>query len=143
MALDISHLESLKKSYFNILALFLGQEKVESRYVHCLLKWGFHLHLNPADIKTVGEDLDQIKFSRPDEKIERLEAIYHLVQMIYMDKVVEDVELEVATIYAEKLGFKPAVVSGLFQSIATATYDEADTRDVRKEVLDFLKMQDF
>jgi hypothetical protein len=143
MALDISHLESLKKSYFNILSLFLGQDKVESRYVHCLLKWGFHLHLNPDDIKTVGEDLDQIKFSKPDEKIERLEAIYHLVQMIYMDKVVEDVELEVATIYAEKLGFKPSIVSGLFHSIATATYDNADTRDVRKEVLDFLKMQDY
>jgi hypothetical protein len=143
MALSESHLESLKKSYFNILALFLGQEKVESKYVHCLLKWGFHLQLNPADVKTVGEDLDQMKFSKPEEKIERLEAIYHLVQMIYMDKVVEDVELEVATIYAERLGFKPSVVAGLFQSIATATYDEADTRDVRKEVLDFLKMQDF
>ena len=143
MALSASTLESVKKSYFNILALFLGHEKVESRYVHCLLKWGFQLHLNPADLRLIGEDLSQMQFSKPDEKIERLEAIYHLVHMIYLDKVVDDIELEVATIYAEKLGFKPSVVSGLFNTIATADQDNAPLRDVRKEVIDFLKMQDF
>jgi hypothetical protein len=142
MALNASTLESVKKSYFNILALFLGQEKVESRYVHCLLKWGFQLHLNPADLKLIGEDLSQMHFLKPDERIDRLESIYHLVHMIYLDKVVDDIELEVATIYAEKLGFKPSIVSGLFNSIATADQDDFPLRDVRKEVIDFLKMQD-
>jgi len=142
MALSASTLESVKKSYFNILALFLEKEKVESRYVHCLLKWGFQLHLNPADLKMIGEDFSQMQFLKPEQKIERLEAIYHLVHMIYLDKVVDDIELEVATIYAEKLGFKPSVVSGLFTSIATADQDDALLRDVRKEVIDFLKTQD-
>lgn len=142
MALSASTLESVKKSYFNILALFLGQENVASRHVHCLLKWGFQLHLNPADLKSIGEDLSQMQFSKPEEKIARLEAIYHLVHMIYLDKVVDDIELEVATIYAEKLGFNPSVVSGLFNSIATADQDKVPLRDVRKEVIDFLKMQE-
>jgi len=142
MALSASTLESVKKSYFNILALFLEKETVESRYVHCLLKWGFQLHLNPSDLRMIGEDLSQMQFSKPEEKIQRLEAIYHLVHMIYLDKVVDDIELEVATIYAEKLGFKPSIVSGLFNTIATADQDDVPLRDVRKEVIDFLKMQD-
>lgn len=142
MALSGTNIESVKKSYFNILALFLSSEKIDSRYVRCLLKWGFQLQLNPQDVKNAGEDLSMIQFSKPEEKLERLEAIYHLVHMIHLDKVVEDVELEVATVYAETLGFKPSVVSGLFQSIATADYDDFPSRDVRKEVIDFLKMHD-
>jgi hypothetical protein len=132
---------SVKKSYFNILALFLGQEKIESRYLRCLLKWGFQLHLNPEDLKQ-AKIVEEIKFSHPQDKIEKLESIYHLVYMIYLDKVVEDVELEVATIYAVKLGFKDSIVSDLFKSIATADYDVSKPRNVRQEVMDFLKVND-
>ncbi len=62
--------------------------------------------------------------------------------MIYLDEVVEDIELEVATIYAEKLGFKPAIVSELFKSIATAAYDQSRQRDVHNEVIDFLRLHE-
>jgi hypothetical protein len=133
------HARSIKKSYLNILALFLGQDKIESRYLRCLLKWGFQLHLNPEDLKP-NIDISHLKFSHPEEKIEKLESIYHLVYMIYLDKVVEDVELEVATIYAQKLGFEASIVSELFKSIATAAYDQTRPRNVHQEVMDFLKV---
>jgi hypothetical protein len=134
------HARSIKKSYFNILALFLGQEKIESRFLRCLLKWGFQLHLSPDDLKYANIDISDLKFSHPEEKVEKLEAIYHLVYMIYLDKVVEDVELEVATTYAQKLGFQGSVVSELFKSIATAAYDQTRPRNVHQEVMDFLKV---
>lgn len=133
-------LHSVKKSYFNILALFLDREKIESRYLRCLLKWGFQLHLNPNDLHQAQVDVSNLAFTQPDEKLEKLESIYHLVFMIYLDQVVEDVELEVATIYAEKLGFKSFVVNELFKSIATAAYDENKPRSVRQEIMEFLKM---
>lgn len=133
-------LRSIKKSYFNILALFLGHEKTESRYVRCLLKWGVQLHLNPDDLRQTNVDLNVVSFAGPNDKVEKLESIYHLVYMIYLDKVVEDVELEVATIYAQKLGFTSAIVSDLFKSIATADYDETVRRNVRQEVMDFMKI---
>jgi hypothetical protein len=136
-------LQSVKKSYLNILALFLGQDKIESRYLRCLLKWGFQLHLNPDDLRHANIDISSLKFSHPEEKVEKLESIYHLVYMIYLDEVVEDIELEVATIYAEKLGFKSNVVSELFKSIATADYDQTrKKRNVKKEVMDFLKISE-
>jgi hypothetical protein len=62
--------------------------------------------------------------------------------MIYLDEVVEDIELEVATIYAQKLGFRAAIVSELFNSIATADYDEIIHRNVHQEVMDFMKIHD-
>jgi hypothetical protein len=137
--LSKEQLRSIKKSYFNILALFLGKETVESRYLRCLVKWGVQLHLNPEDLRQINVDISAVEFSNPD-KLEKLESIYHLVYMIYLDKVVEDVELEVASIYAKQLGFDQAIVSDLFKSIATADYDETTKRNVRQEVMDFMKI---
>ncbi|HPM31499.1 MAG TPA: hypothetical protein PLJ60_14280 [Chryseolinea sp.] len=135
--LNTEHLLSVKKSFFNIVALFLAQEKIESRYLRCLLKWGFQLRLSPEDLKFTSVDIGHLKF---DDKVEKLEAIYNLVFMIYLDEVVEDVELEVATIYAENLGLKSSVVGELFKSIATETYDEGKLESVRLEIMDFLKL---
>ena len=134
------HLDSVKKSYFNIVALFLGHEKIESRFLRCLLKWGFQLHLTADDLRNADVDISHLKFTSIGDKVEKLEAIYHLVFMIYLDEVVEDIELEVATIYAKELGFKSNVVSELFKNIATEPYDQASERNVRQEVMDFLSL---
>jgi hypothetical protein len=142
--LNKEHLDSVKKSYFNILALFLHEDKMESRYLRCLLKWGFELQLTPDDLKSSNIDLAHLTYTHPDEKIHKLEAIYHLVYMIYLDEVVDDIELEVASIFAETLGFKAPVVSDLFKAIATTSqdYDETYPRNVRAEVLDFLALNE-
>lgn len=133
---------SIKQSYFNLLALFMEGEKMETRFVKCLLKWGLQLQLTQTDIDAPGKRLEQIRFVQPSGKTAQLEAIYHLVQMIYLDDVVEDVELEVASIYAEKLGFKRSIVGDLFKSIATKDYDEDSPQDLQKEISDFLKIQE-
>lgn len=131
---------SIKKSFFNILALFLSREKVESKYVACLLKWSAQLSLSQDDLQTIEEDFDKIPFELPKEQIERLEAIYHLVHMIYLDNIVEDIELEVASIYAQNLGFKPYIVADLFKSIATAPFDGKSHSKVRDEVKEFIDL---
>lgn len=140
--LSTDQLNSIKRSYLNILGLFITDDKIESRFLRCLLKWGFQLRMTADDLRDAKIDVTDLKFTRPEDKIEKLEAIYHLIYMIYLDDVVEDVELEVATIYAQTLGFKPEVVADLFKSIATAAYDESKPRDVRQEVLDFLKIEE-
>lgn len=133
---------SIKGSYLNILALFLSEDKIQSRYLRCLLKWGFQLKLDNEDLKAANIDFSELKFSHPEEKLEKIEGIFHLVQMIYLDQVVEDVELEVATMYANKLGFKNTLVSELFKSIATEQPDETNAGNVRQQVMDFLKVYD-
>lgn len=132
---------SVRQSYFNILGFFLDNEKIESRYIRCLLKWAIQLNIASEDLNKPAIDISTISFSLPG-KVEKLEAIYHLVYMIFLDQTVEDVELEVATIYAEKLGFKAGLVSELFASIVTAAIDQSKPQSVRKEVIDFLKLHE-
>src|SRR6478752_1013474 len=127
----------VKKSYFNLLAVMMTSATIESKFIRCLVKWGIQLGVNVEDLK----ELEITNATVPSDKAGRLEALYHLIYMIYLDKVVEDIELEVATAYAEKLGLKKELVGDLFKSIATLGYDNYSVRDVRKEVEDFLKLQ--
>src|SRR5579859_7689731 len=127
----------VKKSYFNLLAVMMTTPQIESKYIRCLVKWGIQLGVNVEDLK----DLEKAKATVPSDRAGRLEVLYHLVYLIYLDKVVEDIELEVASAYAEKLGFKPETAGDLFKSIATLGYDSSSARDVHKEVEDFLKLQ--
>lgn len=131
--------DSVKKSYLNIVGLFLSQERIESKYLRCLLKWGLELGLNPDDVRYANVDITNLAFSQPG-KVERAEAIYHLVHMICLDRVVEDVELEIASIYAEKLGFERFLVSDLLKSIVTADSDGGQQGNVRQQVIDFLRL---
>ena len=128
----------VKKSYFNLLAVMMTSQTVESKYIRCLVKWGIQLGVNIEDLK----ELEKASAIIPSDKAGRLEALYHLIYMIYLDKVVEDIELEVATAYAEKLGLQKELVGDLFKSIATLGYDNYSVQDVHKEVEDFLKLQD-
>ena len=93
------------------------------------------IHANLAALEAVLADIG----ARND-----VEAIYHLVYMIYLDEVVDDIELEVAAIFAQTLGFRNSVVSDLFKAIATTSqdYDETYPRNVRAEVLDFLALNE-
>ncbi len=127
----------VKTSYFNLLAVMMTSQKIESKYIRCLVKWGIQLGVNVDDLK----ELEKTNATIPSDKAGRIEALYHLIYMIYLDKVVEDIELEVATAYAEKLGLQKELVGDLFKSIATLGYDNYAVRDVHKEVEDFLKLQ--
>ena len=97
----------VKTSYFNLLAVMMTSQKIESKYIRCLVKWGIQLGVNVDDLK----ELEITNATIPSDKTGRLEALYHLIYMIYLDKVVEDVELEVATAYAEKLGLQKELVT--------------------------------
>lgn len=132
--------KAVKESYFNLLAVLLEQENVKGSHVLCVLKWGIQLGINPNDIDTIGNGFTA-PYTPPSSEVERLESVYHLVYMIYLDKVVEDNELEVANMYASRLGFKEKLVADLFKSIATAEFDQASPENVRKEVIEFLKLQ--
>ncbi|HLZ16208.1 MAG TPA: hypothetical protein VKQ08_04180 [Cyclobacteriaceae bacterium] len=129
--------DNVKRSYFNLLAVMTNSPQIESRYIRCLVKWGIQLGVNVDDLR----ELEKANATIPSDRAGKLEVLYHLIYMIYLDKVFEDVELEVATVYAGKLGFQRELVGDLFKSIATMGYDGDSVQDVHKEVEDFLKLQ--
>lgn len=131
---DTNELNSIRTSFLNIAALFLGKDTIETKYVGCLMKWAVQLQFKDEDLRYVEENFDKLAFEMPETTQDKLNAIFDLVHMIYLDNVVEDIELEVASIYAEHLGFKKHVVSEVFQNIATAPYDGKTVNEVKDDI---------
>jgi hypothetical protein len=127
---------SLKKSFFNILAFFLEQENIESRYLRCLLKWGLQLNLSKEDLVLSNMDVSQLSFIEPREK---MESLYHLVYLIYLDNLVEDVELEVAALYAGRLGFEAHLINSLIAAITDKNLTHNTPANLQAEIDKFMK----
>lgn len=126
---------AIKKSFFNILAFFLEQENIESRFLRCILKWGLQLNLSKEDLVISNMDVSQLSFRQPRQKIE---SVFHLVYLIYMDNIVEDVELEVASVYSQRLGFSPDIISELFKSIDHMASAQKMPHDIQAEIERFM-----
>ena len=137
MKLTSDEIKSVKKSYIQILVLFLKNEMIESKFVYCLLKWGVQLNLSLEDIKSYEKTAEKQEF---DTSADKARALFNLVFMIYLDDIVEDVELEIAILYARELGIDSALVGDFFKAIATAPFDGKSTDDVREEIQDYLRL---
>jgi len=137
MQLTNEDLQSVKSSYMQILLLFFRTERIESKYVYCLLKWGVQLNVDVDDIKSYEKIAAEIEF---DSSVDKARALFNLVFMIYLDDVVEDVELEIAILYARELGIDASLVGDFFKAIATAPFDGRSTSDVREEIKDYLRL---
>jgi hypothetical protein len=132
--------ESIRKGYFNILNYFLSKNTIDSRYIRCLIKWGLQIHLKAEDLRLQPEDIDSHGYHLPETKHEKAEALYLLIYLIYLDDIVEDIELEVAMSYGKELGFSANLVDELFSSIATASADGEDPGKIHERVEEFLKL---
>lgn len=128
---------SVKRSYFNIYQLFINEDNIPKRFVDCVVKWGVQLEITETEYNDVIKTREQFQFVAPPRD-EAIEQIYDLVYMIYLDNVVEDVELEVAMKYAERLGFQPHVVGDLLKAIVAAPADGMDHVQVKKEIKQWL-----
>lgn len=122
---------SVKKSFFNIYFLFLNQSSVSPDVVDCLIKWGLQLGLSEEELKINKKS--PAEFVLPNKQ-EALEQVFDLVYFIYQDGIVEDVELNLASQFAEKLGFPPYIVGDLLKAIVTAPHDGSPATQVRKEL---------
>lgn len=96
------------------------------------------MQISEQDIVKLGKDLVELKYNSPQTEEEKLKSVFHLVYMIYLDRVIEDDELEVAMVYAEKIGLKKDVVPNFFQTIATAYVDGISPETLEREVIDFV-----
>lgn len=136
-----SELKHIKKGYFNILALLLEHAQIESKFVKCLLKWGMELKIEREDLMPLYTNIEGLGFQAPSGKKEKIDALYHLVYLIYLDQVIEDTELELAGLYAKELGFEPGIVGEIFQDIATAPFDGlSSASSTKKRINDFLEL---
>ena len=127
---------SIKDSFFHIYHSFLNEGFLSKEFVGCLFKWGVQLHITEQELKYIDPESEEEEFQSKEMALEHL---YNLVYMIYLDGVVEDIELKVVTRYAEKIGFKSHIVNDLLKTIVTAPYDGFDFKHVKSHLQEILE----
>ncbi|MEM7548114.1 MAG: hypothetical protein AAF363_00460 [Bacteroidota bacterium] len=141
MDLELSkkQFDSTKESFLNIYALLIKRKAITKENLDCIFKWGAQLDIPREELNFILNNPDSIEFDRPKTKIEAVEQIYDLVYMIYLDGLVEDIELEVAMTYAEKLGFQRGIVGDLLKAIDSAPGDGIPREKVKEELKELLE----
>ena len=134
LVLSQQEYQSIKRSYNNLLALFINMDYVKDHFIDGIFKWGEQLDFEKKDLYDIISNPESVKYSPPKDKVEAIEWVYDLVYMIYLDGKVEDVELEIATEFATKLGFEAHVTNDLLKAIVTAPYDGVEGKDVKTEI---------
>ena len=131
--------DSIKKAFFNIFSYFLIEEPDSKEFHDCVYKWGIQLGVGEEILDFfVSERAVTAQFKMPENKLKALEQIYDLVYMIYLDDIVEDTELLVASKFAEKIGVERHVVGEILKAIITAPDDGSDDEEIRENLIDFL-----
>ena len=135
--LSQEEVKSIKDSFFHIYHSFLNEGFLSKDFVGCLFKWGVQLHITEDELKYINPSYEEEEISDIEKALEHL---FNLVFMIYLDGRVEDIELEVVTKYAEKIGFKSHIVNDLLKTIVTAPYDGFDfihVKDHLREIIEY------
>jgi hypothetical protein len=138
--LTIEEVKSIKNSFFHIYHSFLDEGFLSKDFVGCLFKWGVQLHISEEELKFISPTYQEKEITDRDVALQHL---FNLVYMIYLDGRVEDIELEVVTRFAEKIGFESHIVNDLLKTIVTAPYDGFDFKHVKqhlKEIIEYSQL---
>jgi len=129
-------IKSIKDSFFHIYHSFLNEGFLSKDFVGCLFKWGVQLQINENELKYIDPSYEENEIINKEKALQHL---FNLVFMIYLDGRVEDIELEVVTKYAEKIGFKSHIVNDLLKTIVTAPYDGFDFKHVKEHLREIIE----
>ncbi len=130
--------ESIIKSFKNLYAFFIEHQHTSKDFLDCIQNWSYQLILQ-HDENLFPEKNNEINFYIPENKMEALEQVYDVVYMIYLDQKVEDVELEITTLFAKALGFPDYVVEDILNAIITTPHDGIKRILLRKELKKILQ----
>ncbi|NJN25683.1 MAG: hypothetical protein HC819_06850 [Cyclobacteriaceae bacterium] len=137
-SLNPLEIKSIKDSFFHIYHSFLNEGYLSKDFVGCLFKWGIQLHITEDELKFIDPTTDEKEIASEDKALQHL---FNLVYMIYLDGRIEDIELEVVTKYAEKIGFESHIVNDLLKAIVTAPYDGFDFGHVKEHLREIIEIK--
>lgn len=119
-------LKSLKIIHYH----FINQGNPNHAYLSCTKKWAEQLSISYIELE---KDLEQSE-CKVESKSDAVSIVFDLVYLIYLDDVVDDIELEVAMEFARLLNLKENIVGDLMKAIATARDDGMKESDVKVEI---------
>jgi hypothetical protein len=132
---SLNSLPSLKRSYFNVLAFFMLDENSCADKLSCLLKWGAELGVSRVELHRLMKNPALLPYQAPENQIDALAQTYDLVYMVYMDGIVEDVELQVVSEYASSIGLESCIVNNLLKALVAAQIDGITDEALRSDII--------
>ena len=141
MGIQMSDAEAdrLKDSYLNILSYSVKDLKLNKGKLDCIRRWGVDMGIPEDEIQFIYQHPDSVEFEVPSTRLEGIEQVYDLVYFIYLDGVVEDVELEIMMDYAQVLHLPAMVVGDVLKAIDTASGDGITLTAVREDLKGILE----
>ena len=130
---------SLFDSYFTILMVFARDPQTNEDTLESICHWGLQLGITEEKLDAIVESAHELIALKPSNQQTALEELYNLVYMIYLDRVVEDQEIETLMKYAEKLGFPAHIIGDLMKAMLTAPADGVPVQQVKSELKDLLE----
>lgn len=134
LPLSLSTLEGLKGSYINVLAFIMQNENSCDSRLICLSKWGVQLGYQEEELLKLMHKPSSLVFKAPASNIDALAQIYDLVCMVYMDGIVEDIELDLVSVYADGIGLQSHVVNNLLKALVAAQLDGIPNEAIRSDI---------
>ena len=134
ISISNSTLRSLKNSFANILAFVVQENGSDTQKITCLTKWGAQLGFRQAELHRLILSPSLLKYEAPANNIDALSQVYDLVYMVYMDGVIEDVELDLVSLYATGIGLEAYVVNDLLKALVSAQIDGIPNEEIRLDL---------
>jgi hypothetical protein len=136
--LNKKELESVKQTLFVIYSFFSRQTPAKRRFVSCIRKWAQQLEVSNAELEQNSDK--PFKKIKDSSDIYAIDSLYDLIYLIHMDDVLEDVEIELAMVYAENLGFESHAVGDFVRSIVRAPHYDVQQLQVKEDLKEILNI---
>ncbi len=131
--------QALLSSYRSILYTFVSATHTTQMQLDTICGWGQYIGIPTTETDALIKAFSSSGVQPPKDQRSPIEQLYYLTYMIYLDKVVDDCEIEILMEYAKHLGFPQHIIGDLMKAILTAPSDGVPAWQVKDELKDLLK----
>lgn len=111
--------EELSKSYIKQLFMIaISDGNLDDKeYEFILGRARLKFQMNEEDIQEIRENLKEIKLVNPKNKEEKFQLLYDLVWIMMIDDEIHQIEIDLCSRFAMRIGYDPEMVVDLVQTI--------------------------
>lgn len=127
--------EKIKSHFLNLYAMALTDTQIDTKELELLYDMGMERGIPKDDIQEIILRPDLVKFSIPEETLDKMEYLYDFARMAWANGEVDDYERVALTKFCKKFGFLEENVD----SIVEFLLEEAEKGTSKLDLLNTVK----
>jgi len=100
----------------NLIGLALSDGNFDKAEINLISKMAAHAGIQPGEIERIMKRPESIKFTPPENHIERIEQLYDLVMIMMVDGEFHENEIAFCKLIAMDLGFKHQIIEKIVET---------------------------